>query len=123
MAKNLVVVIPTCNRRDLLKRTLSSLCNCKLPANFRETIVVENGSQKVAESIANEFKQKLNVRYTYLPTGNKSLALNTVLNEIEDSLIIFFDDDVRMDPGILEAYAERVQGKRLRRILWRSISG
>ena len=111
MAKNLIVVIPTCNRRDLLKRTLCSLCNCKLPANFRQTIVVENGSQKLAESIANEVKQKLNVRYTYMPTGNKSLALNTVLNEIEDSLIIFFDDDVRMDPGILEAYANASRGK------------
>ena len=76
--------------------------------------MVENGPQKVAESIANEFKKKLNIRYTYLPTGNKSLALNTVLAEIDDSLIVFFDDDVRMDPDVLEAYAEASYGKESR---------
>ena len=111
MAKNLVVVIPTSNRKDLLIRTLSSLSNCSFPTNYRETIVVENGSQKVAESTAKQFQEKLNLRYIYLPNGNKSHALNTVLEKIEDSLIVFFDDDVRLEPGVLQAYAEASTGK------------
>ena len=105
MAKNLVVVIPTSKRSDLLSRTLSSLTKCRLPAIYRKTIVVENGPQKVAGSICNKLNDKLNIQYIHIPTANKSLALNAVLETIEGSLIVFFDDDVRMDPGILEAYA------------------
>ena len=111
MAEKMVVVIPTSNRSDLVKRTLNSLADCRFPTNYRETILVENGSRKVAEPIAKIFREKLNVRYIYLSNGNKSLALNTVLETIEDSLIIFFDDDVRLDPGVLEAYAEASKGK------------
>ena len=111
MAKSLVVVIPTSNRLDLLKRTLDSFSDCSLPAIYREAVVVENGAKQVAESVAAQFKGKINLRYIYTPTGNKSHALNTVLETIEDSLVIFFDDDVRMDPGILEAYADASKGK------------
>ena len=111
MASNIVVVIPTSNRSDLLERTLTSLADCRFPNNYRETIVVENGSRKVAESTATRFQQELNLRYIYLPYGNKSHALNSVLGTIDDSLVVFFDDDVRVDPGILEAYAEASQGK------------
>jgi len=111
MAANMVVVIPTSNRADLLQRTLISLSDCKLPNIYRGTIVVENGSRKVAESIAKRFQQKLNLRYIYLRYGNKSHALNSVLATIDDSLVVFFDDDVRMEPGILEAYAEASKEK------------
>ncbi len=110
MAKNLVVLIPTSNRADLLKRTLESLSRCRLPSNYRGTIVVENGKHKVSESVALAFKDALDLRYVYLSIGNKSLALNTVLETLEDVFIVFFDDDIRLDPGILEAYADAADG-------------
>ena len=111
MAANMVVVIPTSNRADLLQRTLISLADCKLPDIYRETIVVENGPRKVAESIAKRFQEKLNLKYIYLTDGNKSHALNSALATIDNALVVFFDDDVRMEPGILEAYAEASKGK------------
>jgi glycosyltransferase involved in cell wall biosynthesis len=110
MAQHLVVLIPTSNRADLLQRTLDSLSQCRFPANYRGTVVVENGQRKVSESIALGYREALHLRYVYLPIGNKSLALNTVLEGLGDVLVVFFDDDIRVDPGILEAYAAAAEG-------------
>jgi hypothetical protein len=92
-------------------RTLASLSECRRPAEYRNTIVVENGPAKKAEQIADGFKNSLNLRYVYLPVGNKSNALNAVLEDVRNSLVFFADDDVRFEPGILEAYAEAASGK------------
>ena len=42
----------------------------------------------------------------YVPRGNKSAALNAVLETIGNSLVFFTDDDVRLAPTTLCAYAE-----------------
>ena len=111
MAHNLSVIIPTSGRPDLVHRTLESLSACRQPAGYRKTIVVENGARKEAEKIATAFKDSLNIQYVYLPVGNKSHALNAVLEMAQSNLIFFADDDVRFDPGVLEAYAEAASGK------------
>ena len=47
----------------------------------------------------------LQARYLFEPVGNKSLALNAALAQIDDGLVVFLDDDVRVVPSLLEAYA------------------
>ena len=50
-------------------------------------------------------------RYLHHPRANKSAALNAALAEVpDDALVVFFDDDVRVDPGVLETYAEAARG-------------
>ena len=48
---------------------------------------------------------KLNVRYKRFERGNKSAALNAVLAAVPDGPVVFLDDDVRLEPGALLAYA------------------
>ena len=38
--------------------------------------------------------------------ANKSHALNEALATMGEGLAVFFDDDVRLEPGVLEAYAD-----------------
>lgn len=106
----LYVVIATHERPDLLKRTLDSLAKCTLPEGYQSTIVVENGSKAGAEEIVNAHAQTLNARYLYTPRGNKSHALNVALQEIENGLVLFTDDDVRLHPEVLVRYAEAAKG-------------
>jgi glycosyltransferase involved in cell wall biosynthesis len=42
--------------------------------------------------------------------GNKSYALNEALETIPDGLVVFFDDDIRVDPNVLVAYSEAATG-------------
>ncbi len=110
MASFLIVVIPTSGRPDLLRRTLDSLSHCKKPAIYRKTIVIENGPKTGAEEIVQAYDTSLTATYLYEPMGNKSQALNRMLEREQDGLVFFTDDDARFDVEVLCAYAEAAKG-------------
>jgi hypothetical protein len=103
----LVVVIPTHGRPTLLGRTLDSVLACTPPPGRQvRLIVVENGPKSGAEKLVAGVAAWLRPEYRHVPTANKSAALNAVVRELGDSLVVFFDDDIRVDPSILCHYAE-----------------
>ena len=99
------VVLATREREELLARTLTSLAQCRRPAGFAGTYVVENGTRGDTERVVREAAAPLEARYLFEPAGNKSRALNAALAQIDDGLVIFLDDDVRLTPEVLELYA------------------
>jgi glycosyltransferase involved in cell wall biosynthesis len=106
MNSPLTIVIPTAgNRPDLLRRALASLARSELPAAYSETLVVENGRRQGVEKIASEASASLNVRYMFVEQANKSAALNAALKSLADHFIVFLDDDVRLAPNTISAYA------------------
>lgn len=109
MANRLTIVIATHKRPRLLKRTLDSLALCSLPAIYEETVVVENGARAGAKQIVEDSALR-GVRYTYWRQASKSCALNAVLKDISDGLVCFFDDDVRIARGTVQAYADAAGG-------------
>jgi GT2 family glycosyltransferase len=106
---DLIVNIATAGRPDLLKWTLHSLGKCLLPAGYKETIVVENGTRAGAEDVVRSGPPSLNLRYLHEPQSNKSAALNRALAAFRDCLIFFTDDDVRLDPRVLQAYSDAAE--------------
>ena len=77
--------------------------------------MVENGSQQWNRELVDEVADRhlsLGLHYLHVERANKSAALNAALSVLRDAggrgderrLIVFFDDDVRVDPGILRAY-------------------
>jgi GT2 family glycosyltransferase len=103
---DLVVNIATSGRPDLLRRTLQSLSECKLPAGYRETVVVENGPRAGAEEVVRSARPALKLRYMHTPRSNKSAALNAALRTVGNCLVFFTDDDVRLDPWTLCEYSD-----------------
>lgn len=101
-------VIPTFQRCDLLDRTLASLAQANIPACVEAIIVVENGNQSGADVIVEKYQRRLTVKYRFSQRANKSHALNQVLAQAKNQFIVFFDDDVRVDPATLVAYANAV---------------
>lgn len=104
---SIVVVIPTHNRLTLFQRTLDSVLACEPPIgkNVR-LIVVENGGQFGVEKQIKKNKSWLTPEYLYVKDGNKSAALNAVVDSLDNELIVFLDDDVRVEPHLLQQYAE-----------------
>src|SRR5690625_2318060 len=105
----LSVLIPTHGRPTLLGRTLESLSKCDIPKGYAETVVIENGPKSGAEAVVGGAAvdyPHLNLRHMHVERANKSHALNEALKTIQDGLVVFFDDDIRMDANILIAYAE-----------------
>src|SRR5690606_21102731 len=58
-----------------------------------------------ADEIVAQAPASLSGRYVHYPVGNKSAALNTVINDLApDDFLFFTDDDVRVDRQLLLAY-------------------
>jgi glycosyltransferase involved in cell wall biosynthesis len=108
MPPPVAVIIPTYAPSSLLERTLESLTACRLPRSYERLIVVENGTSSArARSLVEQMPKAYRAQYERIPQGNKSKALNAALEDVEDhSLTVFFDDDIRMHPNVLSAYAE-----------------
>jgi len=101
------LLIATAGRADLLGSTLRSLAACDIPASLASVIVIENGPACGSELVCRQSYGDLNVRYAWTPEPNKSLALNTALQQIPDhSLIVFSDDDIRFTPKTLVAFEQ-----------------
>lgn len=107
----MVIIIPTCQRGELLERTLQCLVDADLPDSVSRVVVVENGKKDEAETKAAKFAGRLPVEYLYTPVGSKCAALNLALESCQGEFVVFFDDDVRIDPGCVRAYADAAAGK------------
>lgn len=106
MELKLTIGIATAGRPTLLARTLQSLAESVHPSGYRETIVIENGPKCGVQDVVRCSPKSLRTRYLYEPQANKSAALNRLLEEIDDGLILFADDDIRIEPGSLRCYCE-----------------
>jgi GT2 family glycosyltransferase len=74
-------------------------------------MVVENGRKDEAETKAAKFAGRLPIEYLYTPVGSKCAALNLALESCQGEFVAFFDDDVRIDPACVRAYADAAAGK------------
>lgn len=98
------LLIPTHNRTRLLERLLDSLAADAPALEGVTTHVIENGS-RVAEDLSGRYADRLSMVYHHFEEGNKSKALNAVITDLpEDSLLVFFDDDVRVEKGVVEDF-------------------
>ena len=105
--RRVVVVIPTHGRPALLERTLQSLAAARRPAGYAFTLVAENGGvEPEVARIVDRAPASIDARLQTTADGNKSAALNAVLATLSGELVVFLDDDVRVTPALLEAYAQ-----------------
>jgi len=104
------ILIATRGRPTLLERTLQSIQECEPVPVFGGTLVVENGERSGAEDVVGRAAAPLQAKYLFHPEANKSTALNAALHELQDGLVVFLDDDVRVSPGLLRAYAAATSG-------------
>ncbi len=100
------VLICTYNRAARLAETLDSLAasHCVRPLRWN-VIVVDNNSTDDTRTVVTSRIAAYPVELVYLfePVQGKSNALNTGLAATASTLVVFTDDDVRVERGWLEA--------------------
>ena len=99
------VLICTYNRGDLLADTLDSLARSQTSGLRWNVIVVDNNSTDHTADVvtARIAGFPVALRYLFEPRQGKSYALNTGIAESDAAIIVFTDDDVRVDDGWLAA--------------------
>lgn len=106
---DLSVVIPTRNRRASLERTLNALARQRLAANRFEAVVSMDG----ADEAGTRYLAAMNLPYHLTVVGSDAprgaaAARNLGAASAQGELLLFLDDDVEADPGLL---AEHVRAQ------------
>ena len=103
----ITVAIATCNRADILKRSLT----CLIDQNFEqaggyEVLTIDNGSTDRTEEIVRTFEQAngkaVQVRYVREEQKGLPFVRNMAVRESRGEWLAFFDDDQLTDPNWLE---------------------
>ena len=90
-------------------RTLESLAGQTLPAQEFEILVVNNNSTDDTVARFGDFAARypgLNLRLVTEDGPGVSYARNRGIAETSAPLLVFIDDDERINPGFLRAYAD-----------------
>lgn len=103
------VVIPAHRRPDLLSRGLEALASNEATESLAEVIVVENGGHAGLDAVCARHSEQLPIRYIYEEAGNLGQARNAGYRVATGKLVVFLDDDIRVAPRFIEAYAQAFQ--------------
>lgn len=106
--QSVAVVICTRNRCESLRRALESLVGCDVPNGARfKVCVIDNASTDSTRAVVEEFREPLAPIYFREEAVGLSNARNRALRELERfELILFTDDDVRVDPRWLTGFLD-----------------
>ncbi|OGI09590.1 MAG: hypothetical protein A2X41_06620 [Candidatus Margulisbacteria bacterium GWE2_39_32] len=96
------VIIPTFNRRDILKETILSLSSQTF-TDF-ELIIADDGSSDGTEKMVAELKTSFPVRYQWHKNAGRSAARNMGLKMARGKVVVFIDDHVYSDSRLLEEH-------------------
>ncbi len=108
-AVKISVIICTYNRAASLQRTLETCAALVVPKDTRwELLVVDNNSTDATRRVCDTFENRLPIRCLFEFRQGKSHALNRGVAEAKGGLLLFTDDDVDLEPGWLDAYANTV---------------
>ena len=109
------IVIPTFNRKDLLKKTLKSLFNQTCPKDKYEIIVCDDGSTDGTEEIVRELIKKSPCVLRYYKQKNRGVAsaMNLGISNAKGDIIGFTGDDCIVSPTWIEQAAPYFEDEKI----------
>ncbi len=103
------VIIPTYGREEPLKDTILDVLNQDYP-NY-EVIVVDQTQvhEPATQAFLDEKAQEGKIRFFRLQWASLPGARNFAVRRAKGEIMVFIDDDVRLEPGYLSAHAKNYE--------------
>ena len=104
---SVTVVVPTFNRGEQLRATLTALlANAAGGLDFVEILVVDDGSPIPAAPLVDSLSVALpfSLRCIRQPNGGPGPARNTGFRQARGHIVIFVDDDIFAPPGLIQQH-------------------
>ena len=103
----LTIAVCTWNRAPLLRAVLDSLADdWRAAGGPLDVLVIDNNSTDDTAAVVAEFESRLLVRHILELRQGLSFARNRAISEARGTAIVYLDDDVRVRPGLLQAYRD-----------------
>jgi GT2 family glycosyltransferase len=103
-ALDISVVVPTYNRREIVMRSLETLFRQDFPSSRFEIIVVVDGSSDGTAAALRALTPGCSFRVIEQENRGPGSARNTGLRAAVSDLMLFLDDDMLCDRGLLSAH-------------------
>jgi len=101
----LSVVVPTCNRREVLvSRTLPAIFDQDIPANEYEIVVVVDGSTDGTIEALQKLASPCPFHIIGQPNHGPSVARNKGIQKASGDLLLFIDDDIICGANLLKQH-------------------
>ncbi|MDI6807390.1 MAG: glycosyltransferase [Candidatus Eisenbacteria bacterium] len=115
------VVIPTCNKKHLLSRTLGALFSQRFDGSRFEIVVVDDGSRDgTSEILASPHPVPL-VFERHAETRGRAPSRNTGILRATGEIVVFLDDDMIVGPDFIQAHVT-AQGDARKRVVIGNVS-
>jgi GT2 family glycosyltransferase/radical SAM superfamily enzyme YgiQ (UPF0313 family)/tetratricopeptide (TPR) repeat protein len=101
----LTVVIPTYNRRAIVRKTLLALMSQTFAPERFEVIVVDDGSSDDTVAMLRQFKAPFVLRVLAAEHAGANAARNLGIRAAEGRVVVITGDDMIPEPAFLEAHA------------------
>lgn len=98
------VIIPTYERKGILKRCLNAVAKVDYPTEKFEVIVVDDGSKSPPEEIVKSYSDKLDILLITQANTGPGGARNTGAESAKGRFLVFTDDDCEPFPDWLLEY-------------------
>ncbi len=100
------VIIPTYNRKDILRRCLNAFAHQSYPAEKYEIIVIDDGSTDGTEDLVKSFLNNYICPLRYLKQENKgpAAARNLGIKNATGDVILFTGDDIIVQLNFLKEH-------------------
>ncbi|GAA2915680.1 glycosyl transferase [Actinoplanes cyaneus] len=100
------VIIPTYNRRDLLRLSLNALCDQDIGTDAFEVLVADDGSDDGTAEMVAEFRGRLAVRHLFQPDEGHRVAAarNLGIANATSDVSVLVDSGVLLHSGALRAH-------------------
>lgn len=98
---NYSVIVPVYNRPDEISELLESLC-LQSYTDF-EVLILEDNSPNKSDLVVDSFRDRLDVRYFFLPGTDRSYRRNYGMEQAKSDYFVLYDSDCVIPPGYFEA--------------------
>jgi glycosyltransferase involved in cell wall biosynthesis len=104
----LSVIIPTRNRKDVLRKTLEAYCSQSAQEEILEIFVVDDGSSDGSDSVVAQSNEGSPVPIRYLRQDHRGAAAarNLAIRAARGDLLLFTDDDVVPSATLVEEHSQ-----------------
>lgn len=104
MQLQISVIIPTYNRRVILRKALEALSRQTLDRRAYEVIVIDDGSTDGTQEMIQQLKTPYSLVYRFTSRRGPAAARNLGLKLARADLIVFIDSDIVVNEEFLEAH-------------------
>src|SRR5579863_3218843 len=104
------IIIPTFERRNLLRRALTAVFAQDFPPSEFEVIVVIDGSQDGTLEMLQELRPACRLKFRYQENKGQAAAKNAGIELAEGDILFFLDDDILLPPNALRDHLAEHDG-------------